>query len=276
MVRNKRELLSAAAEWVSQAKHDLATQLNNFMRVMNTTPAQMADALGVTEATLNGVMRGTTVPDLDFFAKVLIATNHMLEIKPLGRTPFGSMGSAPARGTRHPFDGAAPIPPTEAPQPRDARGRFARRAATPTAPAPTAPAPEAPSGFPMPEDVRPFGDAPMGEPQVAVIDFDEMSKTEIKNFILEQGWATEDELAGATREELIDLAEEHAAEAENMERVEGEAPAGEADFEDDGGDWDVEEDIDDEADEDGELARILAQTLRDNPALKSTIKRFLN
>lgn len=279
MVHNQQELRQAARTWVNHAQNDMKRQLQSFMRNVGTNVAELARALDTTPAELQGVLDGRLIPSVELFAKILIATDHMLEIKPVGATPFGGRhasmpcasspfsrmepsrrfrASQPADEGGNPADeGGNPA----GPQPRDAHGRFMPR--------------KKKTGYPLPEDVM------AGAPQmgVACIDFNTMSRGDLIDFIEEQGW--DDELEGdiddMSRRELAAFAVRHADNAENMQRVEGGEPVvdDEVDDELDFIDDDAQEENEVE-DEDGELGNIIATAIRQNPELKNAIKRFLD
>lgn len=270
MVHNQQELRQAARTWVNHAQNDMKRQLQSFMRNVGTNVAELARALDTTPAELQAVLDGRHIPSVELFAKILIATDHMLEIKPVSATPFGGRhASMPCASS--PFSRIEPSkrysasqPADEGgdpadPQPRDAHGRFMPR--------------KKKTGYPLPEDVM------AGAPQmgVACIDFNTMSRKDLIDFIEEQGW--DDELEGdiddMSRRELAAFAVRHADNAENMQRVEGGEPVvdDELDFIDD--DAQEENEVEDE-DEDGELGNIIATAIRQNPELKNAIKRFLD
>lgn len=104
MVRNKTELLQKSNAWMGVALKDLRKHLVSFINLVKTanggidipidTVARMfGEDPNLIRAIYNGQVRD--IP-LSFFAKLLIATNHAIEIKQIEHTPFAQM-DAPRR-----------------------------------------------------------------------------------------------------------------------------------------------------------------------------------
>lgn len=139
MIRNREQLMGMSSEWMRHAKADLQRQVVNFMEAVGTDGAELAHALCISEDELNKIINGQGEISLSTFAKLLIATDNVIEIKPISETPFGGfhdggfpspdqmprMPQMPPMGGRMPFGGQA-IPPRQMPN-RDSRGRFVRR-----------------------------------------------------------------------------------------------------------------------------------------------------
>lgn len=99
MIKNKSELLQAANAWMATAGRDLQKHLKSFVQLVSTvrgvdlpidTIARMFDEDPRTiEAILNG--RVENVP-MSLFAKLLIASNHAIQIIPVNQSPLPAMG----------------------------------------------------------------------------------------------------------------------------------------------------------------------------------------
>lgn len=117
MIKNRRELLAMAAEWVAMAKNDMRRQIVAFMENVGTDEAELAHALGVSDAELAQILHGNGEITLTTFAKILIATDNVLEIKPMAATQFGGYDNIPRpqRGQNpmggRPMPQQRPMPP---------------------------------------------------------------------------------------------------------------------------------------------------------------------
>ena len=95
MIKNRTELLSMAADWVRMAKDDLRTQILGFIEEVGTSAEEIAHALGISMGELEQIISGNGEITLSTFAKILIATDNVIEIKPLAATQFGGYGQMP-------------------------------------------------------------------------------------------------------------------------------------------------------------------------------------
>lgn len=142
---NRNELIYAANGWLEQAKQDINGKINKLMDDMDVTVGELASAIAVDKDELSDILYNDDFElTMDTFVKVLIASDHILEIKPISETPmangFNHMPPPPPQGF---FDRIqrmeAPQAPqrtapqeevrheTHAAQPRDSRGRFMSR-----------------------------------------------------------------------------------------------------------------------------------------------------
>lgn len=141
MVRNKQQLLQAFGQWMNVANQDMVRHLTHFMQKTNVNVNTLAEMLDENPASINAALQGNvaSVP-LSLFAKILIATGHVIAIMPEGQVPNGGAN--------------APRMPR---MPRDARGRFMspNNGSMPN-PWGGAPCPPQPQGGMMP----PMGSAP--------------------------------------------------------------------------------------------------------------------
>ena len=90
MIKNRQTLMALAAEWTTRAKNDLrGAEFLNFMREVGTDETELANALGISDGELNQILNGNGEITLQYSAKILIATENAIEIKPIEATPFG-------------------------------------------------------------------------------------------------------------------------------------------------------------------------------------------
>ena len=85
---NRQILESSANEWVRQAKNDIRQKMRDFMREVNTSTSEIAYALAITENEVNQILNGNGDISILTFAKLLIATGNVLEIKPIEESPL--------------------------------------------------------------------------------------------------------------------------------------------------------------------------------------------
>lgn len=193
MIRNKQELLRTANEMVNMVSEDLAAKLTDFMSEVDTNAEELADALGISEEELCHIIDGGTDISIETFAKILIASNHMVQIMPI------SPWAAPTHQTRF---GGRPTPPMG----RDGRmmppmppmGRDGRMMP-----------PMPPMGREENVPTHRFCGMP-GLRRRAVVPHNDvelpnadMSRREIIDIINENGWAEEIDMATSTRAELL-------------------------------------------------------------------------
>lgn len=160
MVKNREELLRVALENATQMKEHLRMGVTGFIEAQNTNVEELSYALGVDPAEIYEIIEGQGNISLDTLSKLLVATDCVVEIKPVGMSPMGRYGEGMPRSGGYPVDHMGrPIPPppgfvprgftpppfgqgvvpppmgrataqpqAEAPtQARDSRGRFVRR-----------------------------------------------------------------------------------------------------------------------------------------------------
>lgn len=193
MIRNKTELLSLTGAWVNEAKNDLRRQALEFMRVTETSESELADMLSISDGELEQILRGNCEISLSTFAKILIATDHMVEVKPLHATPFRREGNGfgfpcpnDVQNTeRTRCERQTPTPQ----QPRDARGRFMPWNTTVT--------------------------QPLLNEEECSGDLEDMTRSELCDIIYDNGWENDINLNYASRADLIAFIEDKEAEEEN-------------------------------------------------------------
>ena len=253
MIKNRRELEAATRQWMGRAKEDLRNQMIAFIEANGTNEHELSEALGISLDEIDRILNGGEI-SLSTFAKLLIATDNVIEIKPVevmkqqfgGRMPQSRM-QMPHMGGRMPFppmgDGY-PMPPMgeEIPQVH----RF--------------------GGMPgMGQRVKknqpnrlPNGRfAPKNQPQVQRVrldemDLDELGKNELIDIIRQNHWETEIDL-NARRGELIEFLNYkiHTPEPEAMTNAQHEETENER------------------------IGRMLFEEVKRNPHLKEMVKKYL-
>ena len=230
MVRNREELRQEAQAWLAQASEDLSSRFNDFIATQRVEPRELAQVLDISEQVLNEILRGDlTHVTAETLIKLFIANDLAVDIVPVDQTPIGQFGSRPA-----PLGGMMPPPmmggmPPRGNAPIPPRGGFGRRAPQnttmtttqdpfngrePFAVDATTPQPRDAHGRFMPRNAR-LNARPTSErvvrPANAIAEqreetpYDSMTAEQIKNIIQRNLWASEIDLAHATREELIDF-----------------------------------------------------------------------
>ena len=290
MIRNKREFTNAVNEMTRRINADLQTQLGDFIEQMGTSEEELAVALDVNVDDIVAIMEGNAqnVP-LDTFMKIMIGSNHVLEIKPLEVTPFGGYGDLPrmprnARMTPPPHgmmppmgrDGRMTPPPHGMMPPMGRDGRMMTPPPHGMMPPMGAPS-ERFCGMPglkrkntqrppMGGMVPPVGVAPVEMP-ASDNALDRMARKDLIDTIRENGWGEELDLATATRSELINFLESKefvdsttASTASHVEEVVNETNAN------------TQHTTSPDTDQ---MARLLAEELERNPHLKDIIGRYV-
>lgn len=226
MVRNREELRQEAQFWLAQASEDLSGRFNDFIETQGVEPRELAQVLDISEQVLNEILGGDlSHVTAETLIKLFIANDLAVEIVPVSQTPIGQFGSRPA-----PLGGMMPPPmmggmPPRGNAPIPPRGGFGRRAPQNTTmtttqdsfngrepfavDAPT-PQPRDAHGRFMPRNARPTSERVV-RPANTIAEqreetpYDSMTAEQIKNIIQRNLWASEIDLAHATREELIDF-----------------------------------------------------------------------
>ena len=138
MVKNREQLVAMSREWTNRAINDLRSQIIAFIEAHGTSKEELAHALTISTDEITRILNGNADITLSTFAKILIATDNVIEIKPIEATPFGRFKNMPnptkmPMGMRNPRlaaqrqRGGMPFGeelPTPQSQPRDKNGRF--------------------------------------------------------------------------------------------------------------------------------------------------------
>lgn len=117
MVKSKEELVQCANAWVNQAKGDVRNQIVNFLQMSNMSVENLASILAITPRELSDIIETNNDVSLTTFAKLLIATDNVLEVKPAAESPLANQ----PMGAQTPRQQPQTAPTT---QPRDSHGRF--------------------------------------------------------------------------------------------------------------------------------------------------------
>lgn len=280
MIKNRRELENLATQWMGHAMNDLREQLISFIEQNGTNEVELANALTVPVEEIESILNGGGDIALSTFAKLLIGTEHVIEIKPLAvmKEQFGGrMPQIPPRG-RMPQ-----MPPM-------GEGRIPRR------PMGMPQMPPMGEDFPMPPmdgEMPPrFGGMPgVGMPKVKKntqnrlpngrfapknapqrsgmkrvrledLELDELGRNELCDIITQNHWDSEIDLNTTRRGDLIDFLSYKMTQHEmprmeaNRHTVNVEAPQ-------------VQET------EKDKIARLLAEEVERNPHLKELVKKYL-
>lgn len=88
MIRNREQLLQLSADWATRAKNDIRSKMIEFIEASGMNQAQLSDVLGMGMGEIEQILNGNGEITLTTFAKLLIATDHVLEIKPLSMSPM--------------------------------------------------------------------------------------------------------------------------------------------------------------------------------------------
>ena len=222
MIQNREQLIQAATEWTNMAKEDLTNKLVEFTEATGASKEELSDVLAIPVSEIEAILNGRGNVSLSTFAKLIIATDNVLEIKPLAESPFANYGEIPnpSRMPLHRPNGCVrripndPIPPhigsmSRMPRqgsrrPQEPRGVMAemecQRDMFERTRRSTLPSVEQPLHRPIPV---PFGDNP--NPQMVEADLDELGKRELMGIISQNGWAREIDFNTTSRSGLIDF-----------------------------------------------------------------------
>lgn len=251
MVKNRAELVSMSKEWTKRAMKDLRGQIIGFMENVGTDSEELAYALGITVDELNAIVSGCGEISLSTFAKILIATDNVIEIKPIGATPFGGMEEMPnpsmlpmeMRSGRVSHGRKHVMPQMTKSQPRDSKGRFVKAKQSGTQipsydefmrmikdgeiPEPTnrmRKMPRMANGMPipMPMDAPRFGGMP-GVKKMNPGTATPVPRRELVSTIVDNGWDDEIDIMNSTSAELMEFLMSMGLTPSHFERMKNEA-----------------------------------------------------
>ena len=282
MVKNKAELLQASNEWMVTAGKDLQKHLKAFIALVRRvrgvdlpieTVSRMFDENPRTiEAVLNGQI--ANVP-MSLFAKLLIASNHAIQIVPVNQTPLPAMGRvARHMGMPHPQrtpqERTTERPrPVEQPQPISfgfmnpigenlrPTGRVYNPETNSFVPQNETPVPEEPQFPPM--GTYPYPMPPQSEMLPDPEDMMEMARQNAMRDIREEAENEIDEFESMDEFGTDELLDERVPNAEYHTSM-SDMPENEMNI--------PEEEVDDNVME-------LARALRDNPAVADLLRRLV-
>lgn len=264
MICTTQQLIEMRNQWLQMARTDLRNQVINFMEANRINEAELANVLALNVESVRAMLNASRDITLQEFATLLIATDNVLEIKPVSQTPLANrqgVRPTPNRGSKTPQ--------------RDANGRFVKRGDRHMPPMGGMPMgggypmpPMDGNGHPMPPmggmPMPPMGDMFGGMPGISTpkpseptdartsIEFDGMTRPDLIDEICNNGWESEIDLARATRSQLISFLESKKTVATEEVETEG----------------------DDDSSIDA-IARGLADVAKNNPAMLNALKSIL-
>lgn len=251
MIQNKQELRQVAKDWMKQAKADLREKMVEFINHSGMSAAELANLLDVAENEVTAILNGNGDIRLSTFAKILIATDHVIAIQPV-QMAMPMMGQRPMRGG-FPTPRGGQFPPMgqmmgQRPMPRNCNCNSTR----PNTPPMGGRFTQQNNSRPMPQD------APMNEENFmdGCFSLDELDRKDLIDIIVQNGWNNDIDLHNSTRSTLIDF-------IESREASMAMPP------------MDEENEMVNESDETRAMADWLAQELERNPHLKDTVRKYM-
>lgn len=198
MIQNREQLLSMASMWVNEAKNDIRNQAIAFMNTMNVREEELAHVLGISRGELEQILRGNGEISLSTFAKILIATDNMIEIKPLSATPFGQETNFPHPQNVRSSHRQRP----QRPMPRRIPFGGLMNASRPFGNMPITPS----MRNAMDRGPQPMcSEGPMCSEQDTPLLLDTMSRSQLIDEIVKNGWSQEININSASRTQLIEF-----------------------------------------------------------------------
>lgn len=89
MIRNERELAQVANQFIAKAGNDLKAKVEGFLEDTGIDFTDLAEILGIECEEIEKILDGkVNTLHLETFAKLLIATNHAIQIIPVQETPI--------------------------------------------------------------------------------------------------------------------------------------------------------------------------------------------
>lgn len=290
MIKNREQLMQLSAEWATRAKNDLRQKMIEFIEMSGMNQAQLSDVLGLTMGEIEQILHGNGEITLSTFAKLLIATDHVLEIKPLAMSQMAQgmprMGGSKKKKTQQPRDrygrfipqGMEEMPMVDGyPQPPmfDRNGRMMPpppmfdRNGRMIPPPPmfdgnggVTPPPHF-CGMPGMRQRQRVAEQEIPQPQVRQerveqvqnSGFDAMDRRALVNVIRENHWDTELDLINSTRSEMIDFLNEKQSMMAARQTARPQQNV--------------------ELDESEKIGQMLAAELERNPHLRDVIQKYI-
>lgn len=250
MIRSKQELEAVAREWTNRAKHDLRNQMISFIEENGTNEGELADALAISVDEIDQILNGNGEISLSTFAKILIATDNVIEIKPAAMMPQrGHMPMGEGRMPRRPMgrmpmmsEDGYPMPPMgEMPNRFGGMPGMGKKVKRPTAPC----------GGVAPQ--RPMQQPQMQRVRLEELELDELGRNELTDIVRQNHWDSEIDVNSARRSELIDFLNCKIQTPPTTETAEHR-----------------------EENENERIGRMLADEVARNPHLKEMVKKYLH
>lgn len=242
---NREELQRLASEWTRIAKNDIRNKVISFMEKVCTDESELAYALALSNGELKQILEGDGEITLSTFAKLLIATGHALEIRPIEETPIARYDNFPSED--EPNCRAYNPPSFNDSMSCTRQEEFARamaeKACRRQAHRPT-----------QPRDEHGRFMSTRTKVEKKTSPFESMTVDELVKIIKERLWDFEIDLNRASKEELVDFLNGKNKRMEEMRRMK-------------------------ELEEDPKVIEFknkLKETLNNNPHLREWTKNFLN
>ena len=88
MVKSREELLEVANEWTNKAMLELKEKMSEFMDEHDADVEEIAHITGLRMATVEAILDGEGDIRISDLAKLLVATDQVLQIMPASETPI--------------------------------------------------------------------------------------------------------------------------------------------------------------------------------------------
>lgn len=88
MVKSREELLEVASEWTNKAMLELKEKMSEFMDEHDADVEKIAHITGLRMATVEAILDGEGDIRISDLAKLLVATDQVLQIMPASETPI--------------------------------------------------------------------------------------------------------------------------------------------------------------------------------------------
>lgn len=88
MFKSREELLEVASKWTNKSMLELKEKMSEFMDKHDTDIEEIAHITGLRIATVNAILDGEGDISISDLAKLLVATDQVLQIMPASETPI--------------------------------------------------------------------------------------------------------------------------------------------------------------------------------------------
>lgn len=109
MVKNREELIQVAGNNANQMKSHLRKAVSDFLHTQRVTPEELAYVLGITNNEMKQILEGDANVTVDTLSKLLVATDLVVEIKPIRNTPLGGYSRNMPRSGGFPGPNGIPV-----------------------------------------------------------------------------------------------------------------------------------------------------------------------
>lgn len=204
MIKSKGELRRIANGVATQIKNDMRSRIVDFMEQMGTDEVELASVLDITVDELEQILSGDCEITLTTFAKLIVASEHTIEIKALpimgqrpSRMSHNTESARPTSRHTHHNSNRGDIPSYEEFQKMMREGKI----------------PPPPQGF-MGCGIPRHKQENNGGVKIPhcqelkhenVMELDSMTRRDLVNTIVNNNWEDEIDLVNATRSDLIDF-----------------------------------------------------------------------